>query len=51
MKIKIICDKDDELLKVRYNLKKELLKRIYNEKYKIEFMPKSCKDPDMYLII
>ena len=51
MKIKIICDKDAELLKLRCNLKKELLKGKYNEKYKIKFMPKSCKEADIYLII
>lgn len=51
MKIKIICDKDAELLKLRCNLKKELLKVKYNEKYKIKFMSKSCKEADIYLII
>lgn len=51
MKIKIICDKEEELLKLKYCLKKELLKGKYNKNCKIKFMPKSCKNSDIYLII
>ena len=51
MKIKIICDKDNELNEFKNRLRKEFLKEEVSKKYKIKFVTKSTKDFDICLII
>ena len=50
MNLKIVCQKENELLELRKNLKSELKKNKYNG-FEINFVAQTCKKFDLYIII
>lgn len=50
MNLKIVCQKENELLELRKNLKSELKKNKYNG-FEINFVSQTCKKFDLYIII
>ena len=50
MNLKIVCQKENELLELRKNLKSELKKNKYKG-FEIKFVSQTCKKFDLYIII
>ena len=50
MNLKIVCQKENELLELRKNLKIELKKNKYKG-FEISFVSQTCKKFDLYIII
>ena len=50
MNLKIVCQKENELLELRKNLKSELNKN-KNKGFEINFVSQTCKKFDLYIII
>ena len=50
MNLKIVCQKENELLELRKNLKSELKKNKYTG-FEINFVSQTCKKFDLYIII
>lgn len=50
MNLKIVCQKENELLELRKSLKKELNKNKYKG-FEIKFASQTCKNFDLYIII
>ncbi len=50
MNLKIVCQKENELLELRKNLKSELKKNKYKG-FEINFVLQTCKKFDLYIII
>ena len=50
MNLKIICQRENELLEVKKELKIELLKDKYKS-FKVKFVPRTCKHTHIYIII
>lgn len=50
MNLKIVCQKENELLELRKNLKSELKKNKYKG-FEISFVSQTCKKFDLYIII
>jgi|GEM_PF-6541682 hypothetical protein len=50
MNLKIVCQKENELLELRKNLKSELKKNKYKG-FEINFVAQTCKKFDLYIII
>lgn len=50
MNLKIVCQKENDLLELRKNLKSELKKNKYKG-FKINFVSQTCKKFDLYIII
>lgn len=50
MNLKIVCQKENELLELRKNLKSELNKNKYKG-FEINFVSQACKKFDLYIII
>ena len=50
MNLKIVCQKENELLELRKNLKSEL-KKNKSKGFEINFVSQTCKKFDLYIII
>lgn len=50
MNLKIVCQKENELLELRKNLKSELKKNKYKG-FEINFVSQTCKKFDLYIIM
>ena len=48
MNLKIVCQKENELLELRKNLKSELKKNKYKG-FEINFVSQTCKKFDLYI--
>ena len=48
MNLKIVCQKENELLELRKNLKSELKKNKYKG-FEINFVAQTCKKFDLYI--